>query len=232
MSQKYVLVLHNHVRMHVNYPPNAKSNQHTMLEKPSKKVLAINNPTLSGSDYLKLHEHLVAAKTTTGENKSEAMVHYTMLNWQRTKRVLKTMKTTGIEDSIKNSISKAPAQKWILISEPWCGDASQSVPVIIELAKLNPAIKLDILLRDDNLEVMDQFLTNGGRSIPKLIRLNPETNEVISDWGPRPEAAQDLYLRMKEENLPYEEMSIQLQNWYNKNSGKDLRIEIAALASL
>lgn len=199
-----------------------------MIEETNNIVLEITNPALSGSDYLQLQEHLVEIKSTTGDNKSEEMVHYTMLNWQRTKRVLKTME---IEDSIQNSISNAPAQKWILISEPWCGDASQSVPIIIELAKLNPAITLDILLRDENLDVMDLFLTNGGRSIPKLIRLNPQTNEVVSVWGPRPKAAQELYLQMKADNLSHEEMVIQLQNWYNKNSGKDTRMEIAELAN-
>jgi hypothetical protein len=182
---------------------------------------------MSAEEYLALHQQLVEEKSTTGANKSEEMVHYTELNWQRTKRVLKTLK---IQESAREKMKNAASQDWVLITEPWCGDASQSTPVIIEMAKLNPKIRLRIILRDEHLDLMDQYLTNGGRAIPKLLRINPETQEVIADWGPRPLAAQELFASLKKADLTHEQISIELQNWYNKDKGQTVQSELLNLA--
>ena len=74
---------------------------------------------------------------------------------------------------------------WFVLTEGWCKDAAQIVPVLHALAKLNSNIELKVLLRDDNLDLMDQYLTNGKRrSIPRLIAVDPDVMEELSSWGP------------------------------------------------
>lgn len=116
---------------------------------------------------------------------------------------------------------------WLLITETWCGDAANSVPVIAKLAELNPAIDLRIVLRDENLELMDQFLTKGGRSIPKLIGLDSGLN-VLFDWGPRPEELQKIYWdwRESENKIPYSEFHLVIQKWYNENKARGIQKEL------
>ena len=77
---------------------------------------------------------------------------------------------------------------------------------------------------------MDNFLTNGGRSIPVLVRINPETNEVVSHWGPRPRAAQELFLKHKSEGKSKEESVLEIQKWYNENKSQDLISELIEFA--
>jgi hypothetical protein len=187
---------------------------------------SLKNP-YTWEEYLSLHEKLVENKGTTGPVQNEEMAHYTMLNLQRSKRVLKQLK---LDTEIVQTISQLPPQKWVLITEPWCGDASQSVPAIASFAKASSNIELKLILRDENLEIMDMFLTNGGRSIPVLIRIQPETNEVISHWGPRPKSAQEIFVQLKKEGKTKEELVLEIQKWYNENKSIELITELIELA--
>ena len=75
------------------------------------------------------------------------------------------------------------------------------------------------ILRDENLEIMDQFLTNGrARSIPKLICLDSQTLEVLGDWGPRPEPAQQLFTNLRNSGeYSSQERAERLHKWYADN---------------
>ena len=181
----------------------------------------------SSEEYASLLRNYAQEGKTTGEQK-EDLIYYTKLNAQRSKRIAKTLKLdpnfVGQMEAIKEK------QNWMLITESWCGDAANGVPIISALAQLNSNIDLKIVLRDENLELMDQFLTNGGRSIPKLIALDTK-NEVLFTWGPRPKAAQDLYDSWKDDssNIPYKEFQIELQKWYNADSGRAMQNELLDL---
>jgi len=150
---------------------------------------------------------------------------YTKLNLARTRRLEKTLK---IDDEVRAIIAKAAPQTWIVITEMWCGDSAQCLPVIHALAELSPAIELRIFPRDENLELMDQYLTNGSRSIPKLIAINTGTGEELFNWGPRPKAAQAVVDEVKA-TLSKEELAEVLHGWYNTNKGQDVVKEISAL---
>lgn len=148
---------------------------------------------------------------------------YIKLNFQRSSRIHKTYKPS---DEIKNFISKIiDNQLWILITEEWCGDSAQIVPYIYEISKLNSLIDLKIFKRDSNLDLMELYLTNGTRSIPKLIVFDKTGNELFT-WGPRPKEAQKLINKLKSEGKTKDEFIEQLHLWYAKDRGKSLEKEM------
>lgn len=154
---------------------------------------------MSYQEYKSMTEQLLNEGKTTGSNQTEDYVHYTKLNFQRMKRLDKTTEINSELKSIIDAISEE--QIWSVISEPWCGDAAQNVPVIQKMADLNAKIELKIILRDENLEIMDNYLTNGGRAIPKLIALDKSTLEEKFIWGPRPASIQQVMNELKANNI-------------------------------
>jgi hypothetical protein len=149
--------------------------------------------------------------------------NYAKLNWSRMNRWLKK----GIlSDEIKNKVcSISKQQKWIVITEPWCGDASHVVPFIHLVASLNPLIQVDYELRNAEPFRINQYLTNGGKSIPKLIIQDGNGND-LDTWGPRPAACQVLYDELKESKADFEQVKIELQKWYNHDEGKEILKEL------
>lgn len=179
--------------------------------------------------YKQLVEELLAAGKATGPQQSEAMIHYSQLNVQRMHRVEKTMQI--LTEVSERLIRINRPQTWLVLTEGWCGDAAQSLPVIKALADLNPQIRLRILLRDENPELMDRYLTNGvSRSIPKLIAVDPATGNELFTWGPRPTALQESFYGMRSEGLPYDVIKEELQRWYNKDKTVTIQQELATLA--
>lgn len=156
---------------------------------------------------------------TTGDNQSEAYINYTELSLQRMKRWEKIGKINPeLAEKIKTIQQE---QTWLVITEAWCGDAAHALPFIEKLAGLNPKIELKIVLRDENEELMNQFLTRGGKSIPKLIAYDKKRKEVLFTWGPRPEEAMQLVMKEKElKGELNEEFREKLQQWFNKDKGK------------
>lgn len=121
-------------------------------------------------------------------------------------------------------------QTWLVITESWCGDAAHAIPAMNQLTNFTPNIDLKLVLRDENLELMDAFLTQGSLSIPKLIVLDNETEEVVADWGPRPSVATQL---VKDYKAEYGELSPEfkkdLQVWYNKDKSQNIIEDLAEL---
>lgn len=162
----------------------------------------------------------------TGGNSTEAYLHYTDLN---NARMDKWDKRYELSESLKMSlVNLKEEEEWVLISEGWCGDAAHSVPVIAKMAEFSDKVHLSILLRDENLELMDQFLTNGGRSIPKLIRYSSE-GEVLGTWGPRPSAAQEIMLNGKAEGKEKADINVELQKWYSRDRGASIDQEFVEI---
>ncbi|WP_226294148.1 thioredoxin family protein [Aquimarina algicola] len=179
-------------------------------------------------EYKKLVSDLLAEGKSTGVEQSESLTNYSMLNDRRMKRLDKTIK---IEDAAVEHFSKTEKKvSWLVLTEGWCGDAAQSLPVINKITELNENIDLKIVLRDENEELMNQFLTNGGKSIPKLIGYNPENKEVLYSWGPRPSTATKMVNDYKAEHGGLDaEFKQDLQVWYNKNKGANVVEDLLAL---
>ena len=169
-------------------------------------------------EYKNLVKNLLAEGKSTGPNQSEALTNYSLLNDKRMKRLDKTIKLT---ETTQLEIAKVTQpQTWLVITEGWCGDAAQNLPVIEKMASLNSNIELKLVLRDENLALMDLFLTNGGRSIPKLIILDKDVN-VMHTWGPRPKVATKMVADYKAEHGALDAAFKQdLQVWYNKDKGQ------------
>ena len=182
---------------------------------------------LSYNEYRDLVSDLLSQGKSTGPNQSDDLLNYSKLNDKRMKRLDKTVKLTK-ETLAKIKDVKEP-QTWLVLTEGWCGDAAQNIPVINKIAEENPNINFKLVLRDENLELMDAFLTNGGRSIPKLIALNKE-NEVINTWGPRPTTATKMVVDYKEKHGSLDaDFKTDLQVWYNKNKGENTQEDIVSM---
>ena len=195
-----------------------------------KVELSYLQKSITYEAYKQLVDDLLAAGKATGPLQSEAMTHYSQLNMQRMHRVEKTIQI--LPEVREQLISVSRPQTWLVLTEGWCGDASQSLPVMKALADLNPRIQMRTLLRDENPELMDRYLTNGvSRSIPRLIAVDPATGIELFTWGPRPTALQESFHGMRSEGLPYDMIKEELQRWYNKDKTVTIQRELAALAT-
>ena len=118
-------------------------------------------------------------------------------------------------------------QDWVIITEPWCGDAAQIVPYLFKIAALNPLINVLVQLRDSHSEI-DSYLSDGKMSIPKLIVRNKQGIDLFT-WGPRPQKLEAIYLELKNKNENIDDMKTILQKWYNDDKGKEIQEEIMDL---
>jgi hypothetical protein len=183
---------------------------------------------MSYEDYRDHIDELLAQGKVTGPQQSESLAEYTKLNVARMRRIDKTIEILPEVKQVIKSIEKP--QTWIVITEGWCGDAAQIVPVFNALAKLNGKINLQLVLRDDNLELMDQYLTNSkSRSIPKLIVTEADTLQELFNWGARPKALQDKVDEMKANNVSFDEIKEMLHGWYAKDKTFTTQKELTAL---
>lgn len=153
-------------------------------------------------------------------------LNYTRLNWSRQQRWLKIGVLNEELVAVIKNIKKQ--QFWTVITEPWCGDAAHSLPFIHRLSELNPLIKVNYQLRDTAPFLIDQYLSNGKKTIPKLIIADQEKHD-LAVWGSRPAACQLLYNRLLEEHVEMQQKKIELQKWYNEDKGVSLQNELLAI---
>lgn len=178
--------------------------------------------------YRNTIDTLLKEGKSTGHEQTQALAHYSELNVTRMNRLDKTMTvaaefTEQLKDLKGNYL-------WLVISEGWCGDAAQLVPIFHKMAELSSNIEMKIALRDDNDALMNLFLTNGARSIPKLIIIDKNTLQVLGDFGPRPQGAKQLILDYKAEHGVVDETAkANLQLWYLHDKGLSTQQEIMAL---
>lgn len=183
---------------------------------------------MSYTTYRQLIDRLLEKEKTTGDDHSEAMVNYTKMNAQRMKRLdnqvhLSDDLTTALQQVDKEWI-------WLVLTEGWCGDAAQNVPVIAKMADQNENIDLKLILRDQHLDIMDEYLTNGGRAIPKLVCLDAETLEEVGSWGPRPGKLQQLAMEWKDDpEISQEEWGEKLHKWYAEDKTHAIQADFIRL---
>ncbi len=180
--------------------------------------------SLDYRSYRKLLDSLMSEEKTTGENQDDWLVDYAKLNIHRMNRLDKTWKPA--ESLEQRLLAIESSLTFLTITEGWCGDAAQIVPIIELMANTNPMITHRLVLRDEHPELMDQFLTNGTRSIPKTIIIDNATAKVLGSWGPRPTGAAALLKALKlQSGLPKEEQYNQLHGWYAKDKGEQTATE-------
>ena len=146
------------------------------------------------------------------DSKARRYIYYARYNKERSERVEQAYE---VSTKLRDVIEKIDApQLWMVLTEDWCGDSAYALPVIVRAAALNGLIELRIVRRDDNLDIMDQFLTGTSRSIPKLVAFSAEGEERFQ-WGPRPREAQHLREQLKSEGLSGSEISKKMIEWYD-----------------
>jgi len=188
---------------------------------------AIEN-SFSYADYRKKVTGLIAEGKSTGYTQTADLLKYSELNETRMNRLDKTIQLS--DEVIKKFKNFDTNYIWLVLSEGWCGDAAQIVPVIHKMAEVSDKIELKIALRDDNDALMQHFLTNGGKAIPQLIVLDATTLEVVADWGPRPAGAKQLILDYKATHGVIDETAkIELQKWYLHDKGISIQNEIVQI---
>jgi len=182
----------------------------------------------SYSAYRQLIDNLLAEGKTTGPAQSAELVQYTRLNEQRMSRLDKTVR---VLPELVEAVRQLPHRYlWLIITEGWCGDAGQIVPVLEAVAQASAGqVATRYLLRDENPDLIDRYLTNGSRAIPQLVVLHADTLAEAAHWGPRPAVAQELVLRLKAEGLSHEEFIIQLHTWYAHDKTQTIQRELLAL---
>ena len=145
-----------------------------------------------------------------------------MQKWEKIGRITSELNEKLLDQKLPTT--------WLVITEGWCGDAAQNLPFVAKMAELNSNIDLRFILRDEHLELMDEFLTKGGRSIPKLIALDSSTLQVLGTWGPRPEPMQKLAMNNKaSKEKTYAELNQEMHLWYAKDKGLTLQLEFLAI---
>ncbi|WP_345113808.1 thioredoxin family protein [Hymenobacter algoricola] len=178
--------------------------------------------------YRQLIDELLAADKTTGPQQSAELTDYTRLNVQRMRRLDKTVRLLPAVQSALAALTRS--YRWLIITEGWCGDASQIVPVLEAIAQASGGkITTHYLLRDEHPALMDAYLTNGARAIPKLVVLDPATRAEITHWGPRPAPAQKLLLDLKAQGATHEEYAEQVHGWYAHDKTQTTQGELLVL---
>lgn len=195
---------------------------------PKPSIPCINCDLTHNEFFNEFAKQISVSDINTLADCDKKFYEYRKLNYQRSTRLEKTFIPAKETKQIFSNI-KSP-QKWIVITESWCGDSAQNLPVIAKLAQLNSNIDFKIVLRDSNLEFMDLHLTNTTRAIPKLVVFDENNNELFQ-WGPRPVEAQNLFSRLKNDGIEKSEINKELHLWYGRNRGKEVEREIAELVS-
>lgn len=195
--------------------------------------LLINFPEIKNAysyvDYRNLVTSYAEGRSTSGVDQLLERIEATKLNAHRMRRIDKQIE---LSDSLKKTIQNINKKiTFIVIAESWCGDGAQNIPMIAKIADINSNIELKIIFRDENIEIMDAYLTNGSRSIPKVIFIDSETKEELGTWGPRPAKIQEM---VKEYKAQYPESSHDdfvrsLHLWYAKDMGEALQNDFEKL---
>ncbi len=184
--------------------------------------------SFDANSYLAFFETLVANKKTTGSAQTKFMIEYTANNLAITKKCIEEIpqeKLNALSSKIKQDTL------WVLFTEPWCSDAAYSAAVFISLAAINPHVQLRILLRDENNEIFDNYLTANKRQIPKLVVFNTNTLEEIFTWGARPKKLNDILKKLIEEkgHIHINEKKLLVHQWYMNDKQVELFKELDEL---
>ncbi len=182
---------------------------------------------INTNEYESQFEQILGGDMSNPPYDNDDFINYVKLNHARIKR---WTKKGNISPELETVITNDNVPKeWVLITEPWCGDAAHIYPFIAKLAGLNSNIKLTIQNRDAEGSEIDNYLTNGSKAIPKLVIRN-EQGEDLFTWGPRPKGAVDLMKNDKDfAELSPDEKKTALQKWYNKDKGVELQEELLEL---
>lgn len=179
---------------------------------------------LDYGQYRQLIDTLLSADKTTGPVQDASRLQHSRMNVQRMNRIDKHVELLPAMQQLLLE-NKRP-MLWLVLTEAWCGDAAQNLPIFAKMAAIQPNITLRFILRDENLDIMDQFLTRSTRSIPKVIVLDPESLQVLGEWGPRPLIADQMVQALKASGMPHDDYILEVHKWYGTDKTASLQKEL------
>lgn len=184
--------------------------------------------SFSYPEYRTTVSKLLFEGKSSGKEQSEDLLHYSKLNETRMNRLDKTI---HLEENVIAKLHLLQREYiWLTLSEGWCGDAAQIIPILFKMASASDKISLKLIFRDENEALMNFFLTNGAKAIPKVIILDKETLDVKGTWGPRPEGAAHLIKSYKQQyGIIDETAKTELQLWYLHDKGQSVQNELSDL---
>lgn len=180
---------------------------------------------MTWNEYLNYTQEILSAGNPAAPYDNPDYLDYTKMNDARMRRWLKTNPIT--EETINTIRGIHKPQHWVVITEPWCGDAAHITPILYLMSELNDRISMELQLRDAHSEI-DHYQTNGTKSIPILI-VRDEAGKDLFHWGPRPADAQQMFHELKERNADFEEIKFAIQNYYNNDKSISIQQEVTTL---
>ncbi len=179
------------------------------------------------------YKEIITRRAEEGKNSPDEEIkekaEYTHLNLGRIHR---NDKTLVLEESVLSRLKNLTKKFNILvISEGWCGDAAQSVPVVNKLTENSSLLEMKVIFRDEDERLINQYLTNGAKSIPVVLILDAENYKEIAHWGPRPKPLLPFLQKYKAnpETYTHDDFVLDLQNFYNEDKGHSIAEELVSL---
>lgn len=188
--------------------------------------------TYTYEEYMTLMETYSRLDVTSGNDQTEEKIDSTRINYVRMRRWNKTIALDAELATLVRNLSKP--QCWTVITEAWCGDGAQNIPALAKIADAsNGKINFQLVFRDDNPQLINQYLTNGGQAIPKLIARNANGRDLFC-WGPRPSEASSIMKTWKANpnGISKREIEVRLHTWYVQNKQHNLMREILNLLTV
>lgn len=183
----------------------------------------------TGLTYAAYRQHITAVLAAQGPDPQLAKMlpHYQ----EGEARMNALAPTVAVLPELQAALQRITQQYvWVVITEGWCGDAAQLVPVIEAVAQAsNGRLTTRYFLRDANPDLIDRYLTNGGRAIPMTVVLHADSLAEAAVWGPRPAPAQTLFQDLKASQTPFPELAAQLHGWYAHDATRTTQHELLGL---
>ena len=194
-----------------------------MTTKTTLDEAAFTAKGLTYEKYIALWEAHIAQPLKGLDKQARKNLFYAKYNMERAGRVIDAYNMDEKLASLIDAVSEP--QRWMVLTEDWCVDSAYALPIIFRAVSRNPHINMRILLRDDNLDIMDQYLTDGGRGIPKLVVFDADGQELFQ-WGPRPQALKQMREVWKAEGVEGAMLSQKGAEWYDAGGWHEVETEL------
>jgi hypothetical protein len=183
----------------------------------------------TGLSYPAYRQHITEALATQEPDaKLAKMLPYYRENDARMNRIAPTITLLPELQAAAGQLTQRYI--WAIITEGWCGDASETVPIIEAVAAASGGhLETRYFLRDANPDFIDQYLTNGGRAMPIAVVLHADSLTEAGVWGPRPTPLQAIHQDLKAREVPSKEITAQVHAWYEQDATRTTQQELLAL---
>lgn len=153
-----------------------------------------------------------------------------LLTEEQKKLHLHHLRRAEIDEEAVEAVRSAGVHNVLVITEPWCGDSLAIFPVVSTLFG-RAGSEIRVVRRDEHTDLIDQYLTRGGRAIPIVLVLD-ETYAERFRWGPRPAPAQQIVddhrEDVKAERIEKMEVHKKIRSFYGSDKGRTIVAEIVA----